>query len=114
MILEIAKEPLLDGLSKAVPITEKKSALPILSHVLIDATNAELVLVATDLSVGLRMQYLCEIKEPGILAVPCRKLFEMVKELGSGTVHLSLTETGRLKIMSGKSVFELAGMDASD
>jgi len=114
MLFEIAKESLLDGLSKAVPITEKKSALPILSHVLLDATGSELVLIATDLSVGLRMQYQCEIKEAGILAVPCRKLFEMVKELGAGAVHLSLTETGRLKIMSGKSVFELAGMDASD
>ena len=55
MLFEIERDSLLDGLSKTVPITEKRSPLPILSHILMEARDAEVILTATDLEVGLRI-----------------------------------------------------------
>lgn len=114
MIFGIPKDSLLDGLAKTVPITEKKSTLPILSHVLIDAKDSRLILTATDLEVGLKISYDCDVKDPGLVAVPSKKIFEIVRELGAGTVSVELLDTGRLKVVSGESKFELAGMDPSD
>jgi DNA polymerase-3 subunit beta len=114
MFLEIEKDSLVEGLSKTVPIAEKKSTLPILSHILMEADESRLVLTATDLEVGLQMIYNCNVKESGRLAVPSKKIYEIVRELASGRVTIQFTDSARLKITSGKSVFELAGMEASD
>jgi DNA polymerase III subunit beta len=114
MFFETERDILLDGLSKAVPLTEKKSSLPILSHVLVTVTDTDLILTATDLAVGLQTRSPCTSGEPGLVAIPCRKLFEIVKELSSGPIRIELTENLRIKISSGNGVFELASMDAAD
>ena len=114
MFIEIERDILHDGLSKSVPITEKKSTLPILSHVLFNAHDSTLQLTATDLSVGLRLIYDCNVNESGMLAIPGKKLSEIIRELPSGLVSMQSLDSGRIKILSGNSQFELAGMDASD
>jgi DNA polymerase-3 subunit beta len=114
MLFEIEKDLLLEGLSKTSPIAEKRSTLPILSHILMEARDSSLILTATDLEVGLQMIYTCTVSEPGIVAVPSKKIHEIVRELAAGPVRVELTETQRIRLKSGESVFELAGMDASD
>ena len=115
MFFEIERDSLLEGLSKTVPITEKRSTLPILSHILINALNSEkLIITATDLEVGLQMYYTCIVKEPGSLTVPARKVYEIVRELAPGQITVQEIESRRIKIVSDKSEFELSGMDAAD
>jgi DNA polymerase III subunit beta len=114
MFIEIERDVLHDALSKSVPISEKKSTLPILSHVLFSAHDSALQLTATDLSVGLRLMYDCNVNEPGMLAIPGRKLSEIIRELPPGLISMQSSDIGRIKILSGNSQFELAGMDASD
>jgi DNA polymerase-3 subunit beta len=115
MFFEIERDSFLEGLSKAVPITEKRSTLPILSHLLIAASDPEnLIITATDLEVGLQMSYNYVVKEPGSLTVPARKIYEIVRELAPGQISVQTTESKRIKIVSGESEFELACMDASD
>jgi DNA polymerase III subunit beta len=114
MIFSIEKEIFLDGLSKAVPITERKSSLPILSHLLMEAADQHLIITATDLAVGLRMSCNYTMQELGVVAIPGKKLLEIVKELPTGKISFQLTENGRVQIASGNSVFDLAAMDASD
>jgi len=114
MHFSIEKESLLDGLSKTVPVTEKRSPLPILSHILMDAADSKLVLTATDLEVGLKMNYDAEISDPGSLTVPGKKLYEIVRELPQGRLSIQASERNRITISSAHSVFELAGMDALD
>jgi DNA polymerase-3 subunit beta len=72
------------------------------------------VLIATDLAVGLRINCEYTVEEPGTIAVPGKKILEIVKELPAGTISLTLTENGRIKIAAGNSLFELAGMEAAD
>lgn len=114
MLFEIDRDSFLDGLTKTVPITEKRTPLPILSHVLVSATESGLVLTATDLEVGLKISCESTVREPGIFAIPSKKAYEIVRELGSGQITVQLTENQRIQIESGKSVFQLAGMDAAD
>lgn len=114
MLFEIERDIFVEGLSKTVPITEKRSPLPILSHILIYTSDSELVLTATDLEVGLQMRYNCSVKEPGTITVPAKKFYEIVRELPSGPVSVQISDGSRVKIVSGQSEFQLAGMDAAD
>ncbi len=114
MIFDIDKDALLEGLSKSVPIAEKKSTLPILSHVLLKASEDKLVLSATDLEVGIEIYYDCRVEEPGTIALPGRKFFEIIRELAPGPVRLKLRDNQRMEIISGVSAFQLAGMKADD
>ncbi|MFH1114906.1 MAG: DNA polymerase III subunit beta [Pseudomonadota bacterium] len=114
MLFLIDRDSFLDGLTKTVPITEKRTPLPILSHILINASESRLVLTATDLEVGLRINCDATVQEPGMFAVPSKKMYEIVRELAPGQITVQSTKDRRIQIESGKSVFELAGMDASD
>ncbi len=114
MLFQIDRDSFLDGLTKTVPITEKRTPLPILSHLLINAAESRLVLTATDLEVGLKINCDATVQEPGMFAVPSKKSYEIVRELTPGQVTVKSTGDQRIQIEAGKSVFELAGMDASD
>lgn len=114
MFFEIARDSLLDSLSKTVPITEKRTSLPILSHILLEAMNNTATLVATDLEVGIKVTNECQVRESGTLALPSKKMYEIVRELGSSIIEISTLDPFKLVIQAGQSVFELSGMDAGD
>lgn len=114
MRFHIQRDVLLDGLLKTVPVAEKKSTLPILSHLLISVDEAMLTITATDLEVGIQAQYPCEVVEAGSSTVPSRKFLEIVRELPPIPVAVELMETGRVRVFAGDSSFELAGMDPGD
>jgi DNA polymerase-3 subunit beta len=114
MLFEIGRDTLLEGLSKTTPLTERKSTLPILSHLLLTARESELIMTATDLETGLQVTCDCTVSDPGSVAVPARKAFEIVRELPSGTVKVELLDTGRLGIEAGQSAIKLAVMDPTD
>jgi DNA polymerase III subunit beta len=114
MYFDIERDLFFEGLSKTVPITEKRSTLPILSHILLKASDSKLVLTATDLEVGLQMIYNCNIKQEGVVTIPAKKIHEIIRELPTGNLEVELQENRRIKITSGESVFELAGMDGSE
>lgn len=114
MIFEIEKDLLVEGMSKIVSITERRSPLPILTHALLETKNSHLSITATDLEVGIKVSYNCLDCEDGICTVPARKFLEIVKELSSGIIKVELQERFRLKITSGRSSFDIAGMDPND
>jgi len=114
MLIEIQRDSLFEGLSRSVLVTEKRTPLPILSHALLTADLNNLVITATDLEVGLKMNLDCEVKEPGSVAIPARKTFEIVRELASVPVTIQSLENFRIKIQAADSDFELPGMEPSD
>lgn len=114
MQFEMNKDSLVEGLSKLVPITEKRSPLPILSHALMELGDDGITLTATDLEVGLRIKLDCSVVEPGKITVPAKKFYEIARELRSGSISVTSNERNRLNILSGPSSFDLAGMDSAD
>jgi len=114
MIFEIDRDLLTEGMSKIVSITERRSPLPILTHTLIEIKDSFLYMTATDLEVGIKVRYTCSNSSDGLATLPARKFLEIVKELTPGLVKVELEERFRVKITSGRSSFNLAGMDPAD
>lgn len=114
MLLKIGKSDLLNGLARIVPIADKRTTLPILSHILLDVETDCLNLMATDLEIGLKLFHPLPSEDTGRIAIPSRKFFEIVKELPPGIIEIESTDAYRIRIQAGTSVFQLAGLDPLD
>jgi len=97
----------LDQVQEAV---ERKSTIPILSHVLVEACPNGLRLAATDLEVGIRTFCSAHVKTVGSVAVPARRLLEIVKSLPEADVRVRGLENNWVQVNAGRSVFKLAAL----
>ena len=109
----VSKNDLLEGLNSLQNITNKKGTLAILSNVLIGTTSGGLSLTGTDLEIGLQIFVPAEIHDEGLLTLPSKKIFEIVRESGSETITIEETENSWVIIKAGLSTYNLAGI-ASD
>ena len=110
----VSKAELVALIGNIQTIISNKPAIPILSNVLIEAIDDQLILSATDLTTS--MKCFCEAKviEEGSIALPAKKFFQLVRELTSPQVKISKKEAEIAEIISGSSVFKINGMHKND
>jgi len=106
----IRKDELHRGLQLVQSVADRKSTMPILSNVLIEADKDGLSLTATDLEIGVRGRYKADVKAEGGLTISARKLFEIVRELPEDDVTIESTENNWAVVTSGKSEFKFTGL----
>ena len=114
MRFAIQRETLLKLLRIVSGVVERRHQQnPILSNVLLRATQDNLAIIATDQEVELiAEESLSSIQEPGAITVPFRKLSELCKALPE-TAELSFEiQADRALIKSGRSRFTLATLPA--
>jgi DNA polymerase III subunit beta len=116
MELKIATTELARALGRSQGIVEKKSTMPILSHVLLEAKKGQLVVSATDLDLAVSSEHEqgCEILKEGSLAVSARHLYEIVRALPEQQVTLKKAHNNYLELKSGPSEFRIVGLPAED
>lgn len=102
------------ALYRAQGVADKKSTMPILAHVLLEASDNGLTVSATDLDVGLSGTYSADVQEPGSVAVHAKQLYEVIKSLPSEHVELERQENHWVEIKSGSGRFRLVGMSADE
>jgi len=94
MELVVRKTDLLRELQLFQGIVERKNTIPILANVLIEATDGEVKMLATDLEVGLRSRCDATVTKRGILTLPAKKLYEIVKALPETDVRIEADKNG--------------------
>jgi DNA polymerase III subunit beta len=109
-----SKENLLRELQAVQGIVEKKSTIPILSNILIDAKKEGLELLATDLEVGVRTTCEAKVTRPGSLTVSARRLFDIVRHLPDADVRLKADEGNWITITCEKARFRIVGLSRED
>jgi len=114
MDFEIDKREFLKGLGLMQSVAGRRTTLPILSHILLEAEKNSLFLTGTDLETGIREELTAKIDQGGKASVSAKKLFEIVKELPEETIHIKKKENQWITIQCGKSVFNLAGLDPEE
>mgnify|MGYP001232797607 CR=1 FL=1 len=109
MEFSINRDIFLKSLSHAYGIIEKKTTLPILSNILIEAKETKLKITATDLDIIYSEEVsLDELKTEGTTTTSASVLYDILRKLESGSkVELSLQGANKLKLVSGKSKFNL-------
>jgi DNA polymerase-3 subunit beta len=101
MELVVRKNDLLRELQLFQGIVERKSSIPILANVLMEAGGGEVRLLATDLEVGLRSKCQAAVSKGGALTLPAKKLYEIVKALPDTEVRIEQERNG-VKVAADK------------
>jgi len=114
MNFEIEKRDFLKGLGPIQSVAGRRTTLPILSHILLEAEKDCLTLTGTDLETGIREELTAKIEQGGKASVSAKKLFEIVRELPETMIHIKRKENHWITLQCGRSVFNLAGLDPEE
>jgi DNA polymerase-3 subunit beta len=110
MEFTVSKTDLLRELSLSQGVVEKKTTIPILSNVLIEAAGDRVTLTATDLELGIRCSCPARVKKEGSGTVPARKLLDYVRLLPDADLNVKFLENHWASITCGRSRTRIAGM----
>ncbi len=110
MEFTVNKIELVKELSLSQGVVEKKTTIPVLSNVLIEARDDEIGLTTTDLELGIRCVCPAVVKKPGASTLPSRKLLDYVRLLPDADLNVKIGETHAASITCGRSRTRIAGM----
>jgi DNA polymerase-3 subunit beta len=113
MKVQVEKDLLVKALSSVQSVVEKKGP-PILSHVLIEASNGEVKFFATDFDLAIRVHTDATVVEEGKATAPARSFFEIAKEFPAQMIELKVDNAGRVDILAEKASFQLPSLEPSD
>ncbi len=104
-------------LNELVPmqgIVERRTTIPVLSHILLRAADERLHVAATDLEVSLTSWCDAKVEEEGAIAIQAKKLLEIIRASDGDEVTLRIEQDGLLTILAGKSLFKIRGLPAEE
>ena len=101
-------------LQKHIPVIPARTTLPILNSIKWDLADGKLKMHSTDLEITLVTDTEVDMEEAGSVAVPARKLSEIVRELPKEPISVSVEENFRIKIQGLTGFYHLAGSDPDD
>ncbi len=110
MRFSTSKNELQEALQKLSKATPLRSTLPVLSCVLINATNEKTTLVATDLELTIDIKLSVSIEEEGSAAVPLKQLYDITNEFPDGTrITISIDKKNKIEISTFSGSYDLMG-----
>jgi DNA polymerase-3 subunit beta len=110
MEFSVSRADLVRELSLSQGVVEKKTTIPILSNVLLEAREDRLFLTATDLELGLRTSCPARVKKEGVGTIPARKLLDYVRLLPDADINVKFGENHWANFTCGRSRTRIAGM----
>lgn len=110
MKIQISKESLLKGIQVVYPIIPLRSTLPILSHILLEASKDQLHIAGTDLELGISSFIETQVQEDGAIALPAKRFYDLVKELPDTVLTLTTKKNNQVSIECEKGLFKIMGL----
>src|ERR1700722_6515305 len=110
MEFTVSKTDLVRELSLSQGVVEKKTTIPILSNVLLEASGDRLYLTATDLELGLRTSCPAKGKKEGSGTKRGKKLLSYVRLLPDADISIKFAENHWASLTCGRSRTRIAGM----
>ena len=116
MKFNVNQQDLQQALNYCQGVIEKRSTLPILSNILLDASNSKLTITATDLDlIFIHQLNNIEILEEGKTTTTSSIMYDIIRKFNSGKkINLSLTDISKLQVESEKSIFNLNCISATE
>jgi DNA polymerase-3 subunit beta len=115
MKLAIERAALLKTLGHVQSVVERRTTIPILSNVKLEAEGGTLGLTATDLDLSVAEQAEAEVSRAGATTAPAHTLYDVVRKLPEGArVAIERGEGGELTLRSGRATFDLPCLPADE
>ncbi|MEM7545586.1 MAG: DNA polymerase III subunit beta [Pseudomonadota bacterium] len=116
MKVSIERAALLKAMSRAQGVVERRTTIPILSNVLVEADGDKLSFRATDLDIEILESIPAMVEQAGATTVPAHVLHEIARKLPDGAT-IALAEQqgeGRLEVSAGRARFTLPTLPRED
>ena len=114
MQIQIEREKLLKPVSMVVGVVERRQTLPILSYLLLRATDGKISFTGTDLEVEMISEVEGQVDKSGEATLPARKFFDICRALPENAT-VSLSKQGeKVIVKAGRSRFSLATLATTD
>jgi DNA polymerase-3 subunit beta len=111
MKFTVARNSLLNELNLVQGVIEKKSTIPILSNILVEASGDHIDIAATDLDVTIRCGCPASVTTEGTTTISARRLFDIVRLLPDGAdIELTLLENDWVGLRSGNSEYKIVAL----
>ncbi|MCH9631770.1 MAG: Beta sliding clamp [Chlamydiae bacterium] len=110
----VPKETLSKLITNIQNIVSHKPTIPILSNFLIEASDGELTVTATDLTVGIRCQGEAKVEQEGAITLPAKRFFQLTKELTAPSLEIKSSDGELSEVVAGSSHFKFRGMHHKD
>ena len=110
------RETLIKGIQTIqAGVSSKTGTIPILQNFLMETEDKGVKVVFTDLEMAIKHYIPVTVKGEGSITVPIKKFMEIVQNLADDTeVNLSVDESNRISILSGKARFKMGGAPKND
>ncbi len=114
MKITIPRQDLLDTVNKVKSIVSSKSALPILSHILMETRESAVRVAATDLKVSIECTVDCTVHEAGALTISSQRLSSILSELPNEDISLTLVGDNVIELKCGRIETKLFSMSPDE
>jgi DNA polymerase-3 subunit beta len=114
MEFTLKKFDLLRELTLIQGVVERKTTIPILANVLLDAADDQVRIIATDLEIGLKSHCPARVSARGAITLPAKRLFEVVRALPDKELRFRKGEGHWMSLTCGASRFRIAGLPQED
>src|SRR6476661_4834286 len=110
MEFRIAADELKKALYRAQGIVERKTTMPILANVLVNATKTGVSVTAFDLDIGIVSEHPAEVLKPGAVTLSAKYVFDIVNNLPEAMLTVKKLANNYAEITSGNAKFKIVGM----
>jgi DNA polymerase-3 subunit beta len=110
MEFTVSKADLVRELNLSQGVVEKRTTIPILSNVLVEARGDRVQLTATDLELGIRSFCPARVTREGAGTLPVRRLVDYVRLLPDADLSIKFLENDWASITCGRSKTRIAGI----
>ena len=110
MEFSVTKSALLNELTTTQGVVERKTTIPILSNLLVEARGNHLVITATDLELSIRTSCEAKVKKDGAGTIPAKKLLDLVRLLPEGEIKFKLLDNQWVEIICDRKKYKMVGM----
>src|SRR5688572_29586878 len=115
MEFEIDQARFLSALGLAQTVADKRSTMPVLANVLLQATaDGQLVCSSTDMMISLTERVPVTVHSTGSLTVAVRHLHGVVRTLPRGSIRIRGLDNHWVQLLAGRSEFKLMGLPPAD
>ena len=110
MKLKAKKGDIITGIQTVQNIITSKTALPILSNILLETQQNNLRLTATDLDIGITCVIPVDIQELGGITIPAKRFSDIIKELPGEEVNITAKKNNLVTIETPQCQFKIMGL----
>jgi DNA polymerase-3 subunit beta len=110
----VNKTELYQCLQRIIGVIPVKTTIPVLTNILFELDGQRLRLTGTDLEVSIVTFLNVRGEQDGAVAIPAKRLFDIIRELPDVPITLETEKSNRLLLLTEKGNYKLAGESSEE